>query len=72
MLENISILNRPKMLIDLILIDLVTNMLSQFVPRLRVIFYTYMERMIQKFSKIKSFNPLVPDVHLRVSINKYG
>ena len=45
------------MLIDLILI----NMLAQFVPHLQVTFYTYVEGMVHKFSKIKSFKQIDTD-----------
>ena len=61
MLANTSILNWSKILIDLTLIDLLTNILAQFVPCFRVIRYTYIERMDYKFSKIESFKT-----------NKYG
>lgn len=59
MLANTSILNWSKILIDLTLIDLLTNILAQFAAW--VIRYTYIERMDYKFSKIESFKT-----------NKYG
>ena len=54
-------MGKSMLLIDLILMDLLTNMLAQFISRLRVTFYAYVERMAHKFSKIKSFRT-----------NKYG
>ena len=54
MLANISILNWPKVSIDLILMELLTTMLTRFVPRLWVIFYIHMEYMVLKIKSFKT------------------